>query len=403
MTKRIVSVLMSFVLLLTLAACGGGNGDEDTSVTATEGQSVSQENSDVAVESEELIFGEFENFGNDPNNLMQSEYTFAFDDEHIYGINITTQDLYSMGYSGENYNVILKGAPGYRCNLNVYDGYLYYQIKNSLKPNSVTIERINLGTSQVEKVAEFSCEQGGMLKTFFQIIDGYLFYNSLDLLTKVMKTGAVDTATLNNYLLSEITVGSSVVDNSVCVTRYNGKVYMFIWPQGVYCLDFESFRSAPEQAQMQQLTEGTTLRGYDLIGLNGFRGMMKVTSDEYIGADYLFDDYQTDTKSFNSVNVKSPLFVKSQHDTEGMIEFTNLGYRVGESRVFVDLTSDKICYYKGSDYTAPQMINDGTKLYVSMSSGVYKDVLYIMCEDSASGTSVLVTVDSEGVFNQYAV
>ena len=401
MVKRAISVLMAFVLLLTMAACTGGNGEENKA----HGEVGSSEN----VKTNELVFGEFKNFGNDPNNLMQSKYSFAFDEKQIYAVNTVTQDIYSMDFTGGNYKQLLAGATGYRGNLNVYDGYLYYAKENSMKPNVITFERINLTTLENEKIAEKSCEQGKMIEAHFQIIDGYLFYVSwefIDSSNNYLKIGAIDTATLKEYVITEtaVTGVSSIMSaTAMCITEYNDHIYAFTWPEDIYRFDLGAFKSSPEQIQVEHLSSGTRLLGYDVLGLNGFRCITKITSEEYVAADYLFDDYQAETKSFKPTNTKNYVFVKSEQCPESLIESTNLSYRVGNSRVFIDLASDKICYYKDSDFTNPQMKNDGNSLYVSMNSGVYKDVLYIMCEDAITGQSVLVVMNSDGTVNQYTI
>ncbi len=165
---------LTLLILCTalLAACGGKDSQSkpafSDSSNPTENVSETAENSaDPWSES-----FEFEDVGNDPNNLWQTLGAgIAFDDEHIYYT--SNGNLCRIDYNGADYAVVAKCSGS---NLNVYKGYAYYTDEDA---GSVNIKRINLENGQNETVFTRSRRQYDASDIHTMFITGdYIFINA---------------------------------------------------------------------------------------------------------------------------------------------------------------------------------------------------------------------------------
>lgn len=97
-------------------------------------------------------YKDFKNLGNNPNNLYQSNYCPAFDEEHIYWCE--KEKVVQMKRDGTEAHYIGEGD-GF---LNVYDGWLYTVTNGYIKEldrHKLEICRINLETFEEEVLATY--------------------------------------------------------------------------------------------------------------------------------------------------------------------------------------------------------------------------------------------------------
>lgn len=366
---------------------------------------------------EEMMSLRFQDTGNDPNNIYQSMYCLAFDENHIYYS--MNDELMQANLDGSD---VKKLGEGYGF-LNVYDGFIYYARNYGTYKSQAEIGRINLNTLEKEVIMERSLTNKYDRLSFSSVLiaDGYLFYGLEQeniSSENVTEGGIIDLSDnqIYSYVIKE--TGKSGIKYTVS----KDMVYAFVKDSGdsasndriVYELDLNDIRNG--KPEFRQITEAEYYVSYNTLiffpkGI--YRLINSDKSLEYY--KFLFEDIDGEKKEW-------PISSKIDSNLKDMTEekMYRIGYKnphfvIGNNMIVLSYTDSayddqktfnkdyqdiEIYYYKNMDFENEKMLgnvmvnavifDDENALY-----GIHDDTLYII-ETLDDGGHNLVTISKDG-------
>ncbi|MCC8015148.1 MAG: DUF5050 domain-containing protein [Ruminococcus sp.] len=419
----IVVILMSCVLAFTLTGCGNaGTGNTGTSEDEYSASSQDDSNQDgvnssviesadsndsSAEEYSELIFGDLDNLGNNPNNLNQCPGGIAFDDEYIYYAdnsagNVEYTSISRIHYDGTGYEILpIEDVLGNEdLLLNIKDGYLYYVASDN------SIKRYNIETNGIEAVMQSDANPAEI--TNMLIVNDYL-YVAIDLnkntrANMAEKSARVDVCDLNTF--DTLTVCEKDGLASVPVVTSDGENVYLAYSTGknkLYSIDvakvkayFENEATEEEYGEnvALEITGSNYLNKSIILAKNGF---MEVTNNDSVS--YAQSDYTGISYSGESFGL-----ISSFADNEEYInQFSGMamgGKFIAENSLILIVSNsndqDEIVIFRDMDLNNPEIIYTFDAYWDYCMFGIHDDMLYMIEFESKNGPVNLISIDAQG-------
>ncbi len=212
--KRILSLILAFVLIFALSACG----EEEKPTVSGSGTNVNTDNisgvEDTTDKTDKQTYN-FKNTGNHPNNLYHSQYTPAFDNNYIY---FSDNGIYRVDYNGLNKQKLSENE-AYR--LNLLGGYLYYAFEDG-------INRLNVETLAEETIVQTSDKEEILA---LLVVDEFVLYT--------VESGK----TCLSYALN-LNDNTSLLLNTTDGDDYDTDVFFSTTKDAVICFEYDSNRKS---------------------------------------------------------------------------------------------------------------------------------------------------------------
>lgn len=432
-------ILMSCVFALTFTGCGNAStentetSEDETSVSNQDDSNQDEENQtesddtgdDSAEEYTELVFGDLDNLGNNPNNLNQCPGGIAFDDEYIYFADQSTGNLQNnsisrVRYDGTGYEVLPISDASYVGShddsllLNIMDGYLYYVAADNI------IKRYEIETGDIEIVMQSETNPAEI--TNMLIVDGYL-YVVTDLggdayANKLEKSARVDVCDLNTFGI--LTVFEEDELGETPIVTSDGKDVFFIYSTSyvkLYSIDIDKIDSYFETQSESEYYSGSVVLetvgdSYYLkpiiFAKNGFMELLTTGESlyhlqiDYTGVSYLGETFGI-VSSFGNYDVDAG---QDNYYMNSVNSGTGRRFAIGDSFILISLGVDEngaasssihdVVLFNNMDLTTPEVIYTSVGYWDYSMFGIHDDVLYLIEFESKTGPVNLITIDVEG-------
>lgn len=381
--KKKLSILLAAVMAVSVLVGCGNNG-------ATDGLKETESATESAMkDSSASKNNNSENIGNNPNNLYQSEYCLAFDDEHIY---YSRDKLVSIDFNGKNRK---ESGTNTGRGMNLYNGYIY-----SFGDN--VIYRLKIDTDEEETLVQFdnsSVKSETKIQSIF-LANGYLFYS-------VQKRigGYSDKSNITEIYAMN-------VDNNEQVQIYRNSD------------EIKNVYFSADNKSIYALIEGETSTSYKIwqmkiedISANAYLNMI---SDGYYKAvstiiepnGVYYVDRETDENGNKEIGYKFKAFLENSvaknigdkfEEDSNIMEFFTARF-ILDGNLVVLKTSNSGCdiyYYKDMKNSNEKLIGTSTVHSAVISDeygmfGVYNDNLYLIEATEGSTSENLVVIDKNG-------
>ncbi len=404
--KRIIALILAFLMVLPIVACSGQPSDTDNDKKDNdEKDNYSEDNGSESNGKTDVTFG------NLPNNIYQSTDSLCFAEGRVFYVRKKDYMLCSFKLDGSDFlehcTITINDDPiiGASPCLNYYSGGIYYTVCadsiGEITPSDV--RRYDLKSGEIETVYSVvpeAGEKGAKVSTESMLIINdtlcYSYYvHDFSTNNGRIYVDTIDLTTGKAYPLTSS--GDSFkfgfdTDGTYLYLIWNGKDAVVSSVKRV--LLSELYKENPEVENIL----GRSYYPYSyVLDNNGLYALIKKSSDEIIYGFYSHEALAGDKFTLEPETIATVTYNNNSGTEEATID--NLGfdngshYMLKDARVTLDAYDHhlRIFYSKNLDWRESTLVADpeyNNAIYRTRYYGEYNDTLYFVIEDSEGTTSL---------------
>lgn len=366
--KKSISLIIVLLVIAALASCSG-NPANSVSKNTVGG----------------ISFGEFDDVGNDPNNLYQNGQ-MAFDDNYIY-FYISDQEnegIYRVDYSGNDFSKICDG--GGTC-INLYKNKIYYMTYmgmdievfdlDTMDKTEASVSSSGTGTSGIKR-GGVSYGSYGHIDNFF-ISNDYLFYTNT--------SGFSGTSEGKETKAYAVKIDSG--SDPICISDKGGifsKDKSNLYILGQCKIPFSDLDNWSEDKIIKQNSVGSYYK-YENGLLMGDNGICCIPGRDIKYVSYTYDSL--DSKGTSGWTEPVEFFdLETVEDNDAVLSLPR--FIIGNSMVCI---GKSIIFYRGCDFNKKEVLCSINRV---CGMGRHNGSVYVVTSDADNLN--LYKVDSDGSY-----